>query len=351
MYTLANVATHRFPGGEETYVLDVNRTEAGLAAISSDQHLSLLSPARLADGPVASWRTEHGNLTALRVFNAASSLVCTAGEDGTVGVWDLRLRGGNARVAQFSAKRFSSAQLKTQIEGAPSAVLSMACSPSTHTVAVGTELQNHTASILLWDVRSSPSASAHYQEVHSDDITELVFHPAEPAVLLSGSTDGLVNVYDTRIADEDDVTLRTFNHDASIHHAGFLTDTEVVALSHDERFSLYDMDEGRDNGAAAQTWGDLRTVLACQYVADVKGKTDGSGAIIGAGAQERRSFELVFLARNQGTGPKWAFDRESSVGLPGAHGDEVVRSFCFFDDAQVVFTAGEDGCVKAWRGG
>lgn len=42
-------------------------------------------------------------------------------------------------------------------------------------------------------------------------------------------------------------------------------------------------------------------------------------------------------------------DRNSSVGLPGAHGDELVRAFCFFDEEQAVFTAGEDGVVKAWR--
>lgn len=164
----------------------------------------------------------------------------------------------------------------------------MACSPSTHLIAVGTELQNHAASIHLWDVRSSssPSSRAHYQEVHGDDITELAFHPSDPAVLLSGSTDGLVNVYDTRVADEDDMTLQTLNHDASIRRAAFLTGTHVFALSHDERFALYDVAEDRENGDALQAFGDLRPLLGCRYVADVMGKTDGSGAIIGAGAQE-----------------------------------------------------------------
>ncbi|KHN94553.1 WD40 repeat-like-containing domain protein [Metarhizium album ARSEF 1941] len=336
MYTLANIATQRFSGPEETYVLGVDRTEAGLAAISSDQQLTLLSPARLGGGAVASWQTQHGSLTSLRVLDASRSLACTAGEDGTVSVWDLRLRGAAARVAQFS--------------GTSSPVLSLACCASTHTVAVGTELQGQTASILLWDVRGGGGARAHYREVHSDDVTALAFHPAQPAVLLSGSTDGLVNVYDTRIADEDDLTLRTFNHNASIHRAGFLTGTEVVALSHDEQFALYDLDAGAEDRDAAQSWGDLRTVLGCQYVADAMGKTDGSGVIVGAGAQDKHIFELVFLARNQGLGPKWVFDKENSVGLPGAHGGEIVRSFCFFDDAQVVFTAGEDGNVKAWRG-
>ncbi|GAB0136859.1 hypothetical protein EsDP_00005147 [Epichloe bromicola] len=339
MYTLSNVAQHHFSGPQDVYALDVHRTEAGLATISSDQQLSLLSPARLGDGPASAWRTQHGNLTALRVFDRNSSLVCTAGEDGTVGVWDLRQQGPAARAAQFNA--------------AQAPILSMACSPSTHLIAVGTELQNHSASIHLWDVRSAPSPSsrAHYQEVHGDDITELAFHPSDPALLLSGSTDGLVNVYDTRVADEDDMTVQTLNHNASIRRAAFLTGTQVLALSHDERFALWDVAEERENGDALQDFGDLRPLLGCRYVADVMGKTDGSGAIIGAGAQDRQVFELIFLAKNQLPGPEWVFDRQNSVGLPGGHGEEIVRSFCFFDDAQLVFTAGEDGNVKAWRPG
>lgn len=67
--------------------------------------------------------------------------------------------------------------------------------------------------------------------------------------------------------------------------------------------------------------------------------------------RSRELFELFFLAKNQGltNGPEWQIDTRNTVGLPGAHGDELVRSFCFFDDAELVFTAGEDGTVKAWR--
>lgn len=162
----------------------------------------------------------------------------------------------------------------------------MACNPGTQTIAVGTELQNHTASIFLWDVRSTPSATAAYHEVHSDDVTSLTFHAASPALLMSGSTDGLVNVYDTRVPDEDDVVVQTFNHNASIHRAAFLGASEVLALSHDERFALYDLAEEALNGDVTCDFGDLRAVLNCQYVADVTPKADGSGAVIGAGAQE-----------------------------------------------------------------
>ncbi|ODA79509.1 hypothetical protein RJ55_05102 [Drechmeria coniospora] len=339
MYTLSNVARHHFSGTEDVYVLDLHRTSAGLAAITSDQQLTLLDPTQFGGGgPAASWQVEHGNVTTLRVFDADNGLVCTAGEDGSVGVWDLRSRGPGARVAQFKA--------------AAASILSMACSPSTQTIAVGTELANHVASVHLWDVRSTPSPKAEYQEVHSDDVTTLRFHPSDPALLLSGSTDGLVNVYDTRQPDEDEVTLQTLNHNASIHDAGFLSATEIFALSHDEHFALYDVSDENPTGDASQTFGDLRETLGggTQYVAGVTPKTDGSGAIIGAGSQDKQTFELIFMARHPAE-PSWVLDRGNSVSLPRAHGDEIVRSFCFFDDEKLVFTAGEDGNIKAWRPG
>ena len=63
-----------------------------------------------------------------------------------------------------------------------------------------------------------------------------------------------------------------------------------MALSHDEQFALYDVDmtgetAGR-RGDATRDWGDLREVVGCQYVADVVLKADGSGAVVGVGAQE-----------------------------------------------------------------
>lgn len=126
-----------------------------------------------------------------------------------------------------------------------------------------------------------------YNDVHSDDVTELNFHPTNAHILLSGSTDGLVNVCDTRITDEDEVVIQAFNHGASIHHAGFLNDTEVYALSHDEKLALYDLAEAREAGSATRDFGDVRKAINCQYVANVLPKSGGqAGAIIGAGSQE-----------------------------------------------------------------
>ncbi|KAI2604072.1 WD40 repeat-like protein [Hypoxylon fragiforme] len=331
MYPLTCVDGYRIPLRDEVYVLDIIPLIAGPATISSDQKLSLFNPANVSAGPHINLSTHHGNITCAKAFDAGSAVVCTAGEDGSVSLWDLRQDARQAEVARLTNNQVP--------------VLSLACSSAGFSVVAGTELQDHQASILVWDVRGTPTPKLHYKEVHSDDVTELNFHPTDSNILLSGSTDGLVNICDTRITDEDEVVIQTFNHDASIHHAGFLNSTEVFALSHDEKLALYDMAENHENGAATINFGDMRNVLGCQYIANVFAKSNGAGAVIGAGAHDQEAFELVHLNKAQ----DWSFDRENSVGLPGAHSSEIIRSFCFYDEAQTVFSAGEDGYIKAWK--
>jgi WD repeat-containing protein 89 len=42
-------------------------------------------------------------------------------------------------------------------------------------------------------------------------------------------------------------------------------------------------------------------------------------------------------------------DPDNRVVLQGAHGEEIVRSLLVDTSTDTIFTAGEDGCVKAFR--
>ncbi len=149
---------------------------------------------------------------------------------------------------------------------------------------------------------------------------------------------------DTAISDEDEVVMQAFNHGASIHRAGFLSDTEVFALSHDEKLALYDTAETQEKGVATVDFGDMRGVLACQYVANVCPKLHEAGAVIGGGISgvspppppppthniaarqtsspsvvhrsSQQSFQLIHLSKGAGT-PSWSLDTGSVVGLRG----------------------------------
>jgi len=54
---------------------------------------------------------------------------------------------------------------------------------------------------------------------------------------------------------------------------------------------------------------------------------DSEGKRIKLMNSSQESFDLLQLK----TGSPWTFSPESKVTLPGAHGSEIVRSFCFLD--------------------
>lgn len=125
---------------------------------------------------------------------------------------------------------------------------------------------------------------------------QLQYHPSLPSVLLSGSTDGLVNLFDTKVSEEDDALYQTINHGSSIHHAGFLTDVDIFALSHDEKFSVYEMVTNPEETVEEPPpvhFGDLRERLGYEYVANILPRPGGS-AVAGIGSH-RYFIKSLFL--------------------------------------------------------
>lgn len=200
-------------------------------------------------------------------------------------------------------------------------------------------------------MRSPSQPLQNYVESHNDDVTDLRFHPTQPSRLLSGSTDGLVNIYDTSTSDEDDALIQVQNHGSSINRAGFLSRSDFFALSHDEAFSVYRLNERQGDSSTDESpsptgFGDLRPKLDCEYVVDVIPSGGvGVGAIIGAGSRSKQHLDLIPLRLNK----DWSFDVSEAIRLSGAHGEETVRSIHVSDEDGTIFSAGEDGLVKAWR--
>ncbi|KAL9614200.1 MAG: hypothetical protein Q9167_001288 [Letrouitia subvulpina] len=217
-------------------------------------------------------------------------------------------------------------------------------------VAAGTELTASEAAVVLWDLRSLKTPLLRYAESHSDDVSQLRFHHEKTSVLLSGSTDGLVNVYATSITDEDEAVIQVFNHGSSIAHAGFLQNDQVFALSNDEAFSVYTNQDPESSSTASpksQDFGDLRSLLECDYIVDVVPSRYFNKAIVGASSPTTRHLDLIPLRRTS----QWSLDKNETIRLPDGHGEDIIRSFFIDDEEQtsIIFTAGEDGFIKAWR--
>lgn len=79
-----------------------------------------------------------------------------------------------------------------------------------------------------------------------------------------------MNLYDTAVSDEEEAIWQTINHESSIHHARFLNDRDLLAVSHDERMSIYHLSDSNNSEDITTTiYGDVRQSLACDYIVDV----------------------------------------------------------------------------------
>ena len=104
---------------------------------------------------------------------------------------------------------------------------------------------------------------------NNDEITTVDFHPTRDNIVLSGSDDGLVSLFDTNIAEEEDSLLQVVNH-GPIHKAGFLGEKRVFALSSDQNLAIHPVSSADDEADPEPViFGDLRPLVSCQYVIDV----------------------------------------------------------------------------------
>ena len=74
-----------------------------------------------------------------------------------------------------------------------------------------------------------------------------------------------MNIFNINITDEEEALHQTINHGASIHHANFLSDADIFALSHDEKFSMYELMINPEEGVvepAPVHYGDMRECLS-----------------------------------------------------------------------------------------
>jgi WD40 repeat protein len=98
MYTLDAVGAFAIGHPPETYIYDIQPLADGVAAISSDNCLRLIDPLVLHGPPLQVVQNVHTDVTCLKVLDADSSIVCTAGRDGRINIFDFRAKSKVAEV-------------------------------------------------------------------------------------------------------------------------------------------------------------------------------------------------------------------------------------------------------------
>ncbi|EPQ12563.1 WD repeat-containing protein 89 [Myotis brandtii] len=231
----------RSSGTEEpTYLLgiDTSKTvpaEKGslVAVLCSNGLIRIYDKERL--NIVREFSGHPGHLNGVKFANSCD-IVYSSCTDSTVKCWDARL--ASEKPVQL-------------FKGYPSNIfISFDISCNDHVICAGTEKVDDDALLVFWDARinsqdlsTTKDPLGAYSETHSDDITQVCFHPSNPNMVVSGSTDGLVNVFDISADNEEDALVTTCNSVSSVSYIGWSGKDykQIYCMTHDEGFCWWDL--------------------------------------------------------------------------------------------------------------
>lgn len=249
------------------------------------------------------------------------SLIATAAEDA-VKIYDLKSNDCVATLKNGKSAPFLSLDSRHGLLGC------------------GTELSGVDAELHVYDIRSWQQPLRSLVDSHHDDITSIKFHHSDPNVLLSGSTDGYVNIYDLTQQEEEDALHQVINF-ASIHSCGWLSPKRIYTLSHMETYGIHELNDKRDEPTEPKPvdFGDVRKPWDCNYVIDVY------PGFIATGKSEEGRGELKLIPLDHEKP-----ELKSAITIPFAHDDEVVRDVLVpFQHEDLLYSCGEDGSLKVWK--
>lgn len=269
-----------------------------LAVIASDDSLRFLDPATLNTLPDGVVKNVNDKVTCLeRCNDPTSNIVATAGRDGLIIFRDKRSR---QKVASIESRRPNPVPMRNgaDAKAANKLISSLVCDNQRNFIATGIENPNDgpgVSPVYVWDQRHTQKPILEFVESHTDTVTDLQLHPSLPALLLSASTDGLVNIFDVSKPDEEEALYQVINHRSAVARAGFIyPSTDIYAMGTDETLSFYALQsqEEEKTEPPPKAYGDMREHLGSEYLAKLH--WIGSEPYVAAGKHRYSTFVYLY---------------------------------------------------------
>ncbi|XP_011860784.1 PREDICTED: WD repeat-containing protein 89 [Vollenhovia emeryi] len=224
---------------DQNYILFVCGTQSEpefkIGAALSDHSCAIYSVGESLSKTVTLNHTQ-ATIVGIKFSPTSKDIFYVAADNGLITACDLRAKG--KVVAEFKDDT-ENGKLK------PLASFDLSCDEML--LAGGTEHTSGDAFILFWDVRQTGAKVGNkdnilggYWESHIDDVTCLTFHPAKRNVLASGSTDGLINIFDLTQSTEDSALTSSLNTESSVDRLGWLTEDSLWCTTHTHDLQLWE---------------------------------------------------------------------------------------------------------------
>lgn len=327
--------------GPDVYVFKLGSSCDGsvVAAATSENTVCVLDPGTLQ--PV---RTLHGHgdlVEDLSFFQALPHCLASCSQDGSARVWDLRADDADALSFNVS----SSEAYSCAVGRADSA---LACTAS--------------EKIHLFDIRAAKRWRS-YKDWHTDVVNQVRFHPLDTSKMLSGAEDNLVVIINTDEEREDEAMIGCVPNDESVRSF------TLVGPARETLCCASTTEDVRVFGLGAEDCGVRRAEFLGLRQHPLLMREDEYGYVVET-FYDQPSMQ-VFLLAGAGNGgdlllfritlddaapvagfalpeqgvPSEAGGLEAQV-LKGHSG--IVRS-ALSGPGGILLTAGEDGCICAWR--
>ncbi|VVC35687.1 WD40/YVTN repeat-like-containing domain,WD40 repeat, conserved site,WD40 repeat,WD40-repeat-containing [Cinara cedri] len=280
---------------------------------------------------------EHKNKIADVKFgsgnNQLSSIVYTASEDGTIKLWDLRLK--EKCVSVF--KDDSDACLK------PLSCFDISCDG--RFLVAGTDVLKDDAFLLFWDVRSTNLLGG-YWDSHQNDITQVKFHPTEDKTVISGSVDGIINLFDVTQTTENEALQLSLNTNSSISNLKWLKskngDSVISCITNTEDVQLwYTTDSSPYITISRDTISNSMNL-----------KPDVHSQVINCHQTDQNGNCMLLVGNNHGKG-----EHLQSLNINGheltprtlfKNNKQIIRCSWYDYNSGVMITGGEAGILSIW---
>jgi len=317
------------PGSERILALGLSSYEACVYSLDSSLRCTSTLPA------------EKSSLVDLRFAPDNPALLYVGCSQGTIKVWDLRTTTKAAQEFKDTSDPKSKGLHDKEF-------CSFDVNTSGRFVCAGTAVTDGDAFLMFWDTRQA-SLLGGYWECHTDDVTQVKFHPDETDQLVTGSTDGLINLYDISQTDEDEALLQSLNTESSVEkvkwHSG--SETTLSCITHTADVQLWHVDGGAPYHSLSRE--DMESTLQMRskklvdslYVADIHSTSQSDRLMILAGSNNNPRCLRSATASNGTLSPSSCFEGNK----------QIVRCSWFDPQLQLLVTAGEGGILSLWRPG